>query len=140
MDKITRQKRSWNMSRIRNKNTKPEIIVRKILHSMGYRFRLFRKDLPGRPDIVLPKYRTVIFVHGCYWHRHQGCKYAYTPKSNVEFWLKKFTDNTERDHNNHTELSRLGWQVGVIWECQTLDQNILVYNIAEILKKSSKKE
>jgi DNA mismatch endonuclease (patch repair protein) len=85
------------MSRIKDRNTKPEIIVRKALHRLGYRFRLHRKDLPGRPDIVLPKYKTVIFVHGCYWHRHKGCKYAYTPKSRVEFWERKFKENSERD-------------------------------------------
>ncbi|MBU1162905.1 MAG: DNA mismatch endonuclease Vsr, partial [Proteobacteria bacterium] len=86
MDIISKEKRSWNMSRIRGKDTKPEIIVRSMLHRMGYRFRLHRKDLPGKPDIVLPKYKTVIFVHGCFWHRHKGCKYAYTPKSRVKFW------------------------------------------------------
>jgi DNA mismatch endonuclease (patch repair protein) len=93
-DTISPARRSWNMSRIRSKNTKPEIVVRSTLHKMGFRFRLHRKDLPGTPDIVLPKHNTVIFVQGCFWHRHQGCKYAYTPKSRAEFWEKKFAENT----------------------------------------------
>ena len=95
VDNLTQEKRSWNMSRIKDKNTKPELVVRSILHRMGYRFRLHRKDLPGKPDIVLPKYKTVIFVHGCFWHRHKGCKYAYQPKSRVDFWQKKFKGNID---------------------------------------------
>ena len=91
------EQRSRNMSAIKSKNTKPEIKVRKVLHSMGYRFRLHSKDLPGSPDIVLPKYKTVIFVHGCFWHRHENCKYASTPKTRKEFWNKKFTENKKRD-------------------------------------------
>ena len=91
------EQRSRNMSAIKSKNTKPEIKVRKALHSMGYRFRLHKKDLPGSPDIVLPKYKTVIFVHGCFWHRHQNCKYASNPKTRREFWEKKFKENIERD-------------------------------------------
>jgi len=94
---------------------------------MGYRFRLHRKDLPGKPDIVLPKYRTVIFVHGCFWHRHTECKYAYTPKSNVEFWEKKFKANVERDQNNNRILQELGWKIIVIWECQTQNLEPLKY-------------
>jgi len=117
MDRITKDHRSWNMSRIKDRNTKPEIIVRKALHRLGYRFRLHRKDLPGRPDIVLPKYKTVIFVHGCYWHRHKGCKYAYIPKSRVKFWERKFEENIERDKRNKRTLKRMGWRVIVIWEC-----------------------
>ncbi|MES0491809.1 MAG: DNA mismatch endonuclease Vsr, partial [Leptospirales bacterium] len=95
-DLLSKEKRSWNMSRIQGKNTKPELIVRSYLHSLGYRFRIHRKDLPGKPDIVLTKYKLVIFVHGCYWHRHKNCKLAYTPKSNVDFWLKKFDENIVR--------------------------------------------
>ena len=91
------EQRSRNMSAIKSKNTKPEIAIRKVLHSMGYRFRLHGKDLPGSPDIVLPKHRTVIFVHGCFWHRHKNCKYASTPKTRQEFWNKKFKKNIERD-------------------------------------------
>ena len=100
--------RSRNMSAIKSKNTKPEIIVRKLLHSMGYRFRLHKKDLPGSPDIVLPKYKTVIFVHGCFWHRHHNCKFATTPKTRTEFWENKFKENIERDIKNQNKLKNLG--------------------------------
>ena len=124
-DILTKEKRSWNMSRIRNKNTRPEIVVRSLLHCIGYRFRLHRKDLPGNPDIVLPKYKTIIFVHGCFWHRHKNCKYAYTPKSRVDFWQKKFLGNIERDCKHKKELKKLGWKVLVIWECETTDALIL---------------
>jgi DNA mismatch endonuclease (patch repair protein) len=117
-DIISKERRSWNMSRIRGKNTQPELIVRSVLHKRGYRFRLHRKDLPGKPDIVLPKYKTVIFVHGCFWHRHKGCKYAYTPKSRVAFWGKKFRGNVERNKVVKRELKKLGWNVIVVWECQ----------------------
>lgn len=125
MDRLTKAHRSWNMGRIRSKNTKPELIVRSLLHRMGYRFRLHRKELPGKPDIVLPKYQTVILVHGCYWHRHPDCKFAYEPKSRRDFWTKKFTENVERDKRNQKALLALGWRVVVIWECQTVDQEAL---------------
>ncbi len=107
------------MSRIRGKDTKPELRVRSQLHRMGYRFRLHRKDLPGRPDIVLPKYDTVIFVHGCFWHRHKGCRFAYTPKTRPEFWKKKFGGNIRRDRTNINLLRKQGWKVLIIWECET---------------------
>jgi DNA mismatch endonuclease (patch repair protein) len=107
------------MSRIRSRDTKPEIAVRSLLHRMGYRFRLHSQHLPGRPDIVLPRYRTVIFVHGCYWHRHKGCRYAYTPKSRVDFWTGKFSENVERDQRREHELRALGWNVLIVWECET---------------------
>ena len=113
------EQRSRNMSAIKSKNTKPEIKVRKVLHSMGYRFRLHSKDLPGSPDIVLPKYKTVIFVHGCFWHRHKDCKYATTPKTRQEFWNKKFTTNIERDLEIHEKIKNLNWRSVVIWECET---------------------
>ena len=112
------EKRSNNMSAIKSKNTKPEIAVRKLLHSMGYRFRLHRKDLPGSPDIVLPKYKTVIFVHGCFWHRHENCKYATTPKTRKEFWEKKFRENINRDNLNQANQALKGWKIIIIWECQ----------------------
>lgn len=105
------------MSRIKGKDTKPELLVRSLLHRMGYRFRLHRKDLPGKPDIVLPKYNTVIFVHGCFWHRHKDCKYAYNPKSRASFWQNKFKENIERDNKKQAELKKIGWEVIVIWEC-----------------------
>ena len=113
------EKRSKNMSAIKSKNTKPEIAVRKLLHSLGYRFRLHRKDLPGTPDIVLPKYNTVIFVHGCFWHRHENCKYASTPKTRKEFWNKKFTENKKRDSEIQEKIKILDWRSVVIWECET---------------------
>jgi len=119
MDTLSKEQRSWNMSRIKGKDTKPELIVRSHLHKMGFRFRLHRKDLPGKPDIVLPKYRTVIFVHGCFWHRHKSCKYSYNPKSRKKFWREKFEGNVERDKRNRKELSSLDWRSVVVWECQT---------------------
>lgn len=134
MDRITKEHRSWNMSRIGGKNTKPELRVRKALHHMGFRFRLHRKDLPGHPDIVLPKYKTVILVHGCYWHRHPGCRFAYTPKTNVDFWTHKFAENVERDRLNKAELQRLGWRVSVIWECETANREMLSLRINEIME------
>ena len=117
------EQRSRNMSAIKSKNTKPEIAVRKLLHSMGYRFRLHRKDLPGSPDIVLPKYKTVIFVHGCFWHRHENCKYASTPKTRQEFWNKKFNENINRDKINQENLSSKGWKIIIVWECEIKDQD-----------------
>lgn len=107
------------MSRVRSKDTAPEKMVRSWLHARGFRFRLHRKDLPGCPDIVLPKYKTVIFVHGCFWHRHEGCKRASTPATNVEFWTEKFRKNVERDAKTKKELKALGWKVIVVWECET---------------------
>ena len=118
VDKLTKEKRSWNMSRIRGKDTKPEIIVRSILHKNGFRFRLNRKDLPGKPDIVLPKHQSVIFVHGCFWHRHSRCRFAYNPKSRVKFWQNKFSRNVERDRFVKKELKKMGWKVIVVWECE----------------------
>lgn len=119
MDNLNKKHRSWNMSRIKSKNTRPERIVRSVLFRMGYRFRLTRKDLPCKPDVILPKYKTVIFVHGCFWHRHQNCKYAYEPKSNIQRWQKKFDENVKRDKRNTAELEKLGWNVVIVWECQT---------------------
>jgi DNA mismatch endonuclease, patch repair protein len=118
MDLLTKEKRSWNMSRIKGKDTKPEIVVRSILHKNGFRFRLNRKDLPGKPDIVLPKYKSVILVHGCFWHRHPRCKFAYNPKSRVKFWQNKFSKNVERDKFVKKELRKEGWKVIVVWECE----------------------
>ena len=119
------------MSQIRSENTKPEIAVRRILHFLGYRFRLHRRDLPGKPDIVLPKYKTVIFVHGCFWHRHKNCRYSYNPKSRIEFWQDKFAANIERDKQSAADLKMLGWQQLVIWECETKDPE----NIRDIIER-----
>ena len=118
-DKLTKARRSWNMSRIRGKNTGPEMVVRSLLHRMGYRFRLHVAGLPGRPDIVLPKHRTVVLVHGCFWHRHKGCKNCTTPTNNREFWVAKFEGNEARDRVKMRALRKLGWRVVVIWECET---------------------
>ena len=117
-DNHTKDQRSYNMSRIRSNNTKPEKIVRSYLFSKGLRFRKNDKRYPGHPDIVLPKYNTVVFVHGCFWHRHEGCRYATTPTTNVEYWNNKFQMNTSRDKRNQEELKKMGWQVLIIWECQ----------------------
>ena len=110
-----------NMSRIKNRDTSPERIVRSVLHRMGFRFRLQGRKLPGRPDIVLPRHGVVVLVHGCFWHRHSRCRFAYTPKSNVPFWTRKFEDNVARDRRAAKALQALGWKVVTIWECQTAD-------------------
>jgi DNA mismatch endonuclease, patch repair protein len=117
-DIFTPEKRSEVMSRIRSKNTKPELVVRSILHRMGYRFRLHRKDLPGKPDIVLAKHRTAIFVNGCFWHLHDGCSGGRYPKSRKTFWLKKLNGNKARDKRNYAALAERGWLVVVVWECE----------------------
>jgi len=106
------------MSKIRSKNTKPEMALRKALFARGFRYRVNDTKLPGKPDIVLPKYKTVIFLHGCFWHRHEGCRYAYTPKTNTEFWVGKITSNKERDKVNLQKLTVMGWNVITIWECE----------------------
>ena len=120
------------MASIKAKDTKPEKRVRKYLHATGLRFRLHTRGLPGSPDIVLPKFRTVIFVHGCYWHRHRDCRFAYTPKSNVEFWTAKFDENVSRDARNQRSLENLGWRGLVIWECETSDSSKLESLVNEI--------
>ncbi len=113
--------RSALMARVRQKNTAPEIVVRKLLHRLGYRFRLHRRNLPGTPDIVLPKYRKILFVHGCFWHRHLGCGKTTTPKTRTEFWEEKFRANVARDQANEQALRAAGWEPLVIWECETSD-------------------
>ena len=117
-DKFSKETRSYNMSQIKCKDTKPEIMVRKYLFSRGLRFRKNDKRYPGSPDIVLPKYNTVVFVHGCFWHLHDGCKYAVMPKSNVDFWEKKLYGNRERDKKNMQQLEEMGWNIITVWECQ----------------------
>lgn len=107
------------MARVGTKNTKPELLVRRALHRLGFRFRLHGRDLPGRPDIVLPKYRTAIFIHGCFWHRHPGCSKASTPKTRVDFWQDKFDANVARDRRNVIALESAGWRVLIVWECET---------------------
>jgi DNA mismatch endonuclease (patch repair protein) len=121
MDIVSKKVRSRMMASVGSANTKPEKIVRSILHGLGYRFRLHRKDLPGSPDIVLPKYKKVIFVHGCFWHQHDGCPKSKRPTSRTEFWNKKLDGNIHRDKKNISQLQALGWTVDIIWECQTFD-------------------
>jgi DNA mismatch endonuclease (patch repair protein) len=123
------------MSRIRSKNTEPERRVRSILHRLGYRFRLHCNALPGRPDIVLPKYRVVILVHGCFWHRHRRCRLAYTPKSRIDFWTAKFAANRKRDRTVTSQLRLLGWRVVTVWECQIEDLNRLEETLSRVLSR-----
>lgn len=118
MDKLTPQQRHNNMASIRSKNTKPEILVRRYLWQQGFRYRLNNPRLPGHPDIVLRKYRTCIFINGCFWHGHEGCKYFVVPKTNTEFWVKKINRNRDRDKEQHKKLATMGWHVIVVWECQ----------------------
>ncbi len=118
MDKFDRNKRSEIMRGVKSKNTKPEIIVRKILHKLGFRFRIHRKDLPGKPDIVLPKYKKVIFIHGCFWHCHEGCKKSQLPTTNKEFWENKIEKNKIRDVENLNRIHALSWEALVIWGCE----------------------
>lgn len=125
MDRLTTEQRSWNMSRIRGTDTGPERAVRSILHRLGYRYRLSARSLPGRPDVVLSRHGTVVFVHGCFWHRHRGCPYAYTPKTRKEFWSRKFDANVQRDRRVAGELRALGWKVLVVWECELRDSEKL---------------
>ena len=136
MDRLTPDKRSWNMGRIRSGDTKPEKIVRSLLHKQGYRFRLHRKDLPGTPDITLPRYSSVIMVHGCFWHRHKNCQYSYTPKSRVGFWKDKFEKNVLRDKKVIKQLKKKGWKVKIVWECQTKNEDTLVKTVHSFLRKS----
>jgi DNA mismatch endonuclease, patch repair protein len=117
-DHVTIEKRSWLMSQVKSKNTTPELTVRKYLHKNGFRYKLHKKDLPGKPDIVLSKYRTAIFVNGCFWHGHIGCRKAKVPKTRPEFWKGKMVSNRKKDKNNINELKEKGWNVIVIWQCE----------------------
>jgi len=130
--------RSYNMSRIRGKDTKPEVRLRSLLHRAGFRFRIHDNRLPGKPDIVLPKYRSVIFVNGCFWHRHQGCKYCTTPATRKDFWEKKFTDTMKRDQVKKQQLEEAGWDVFVVWECEIKNDadEIVNYLIDELRKRA----
>lgn len=124
-DRSISPERSRNMAAIRGKNTKPEMAVRSMLHRLGLRFSLHRKNLPGSPDVVLPRHQTAVFVHGCYWHRHKGCRFAFTPKSRIEFWQTKFDGNVERDRRKSAELEADGWRVIVVWECELREPEAL---------------
>jgi len=132
-DVHTKEQRSFNMSRIRDKNTKPEIKVRSLVHQMGYRFRLHRKDLPGKPDLVLKRHKKIIFVHGCFWHMH-NCRYGKViPKTRRKFWQTKRQSNVLRDRKNIRELKKVGWKVLVVWECQTNNITALTQKIKKFL-------
>lgn len=132
-DRLTQQQRSTNMSRIRGRDTHPEIVVSSVLRRLGFRFRLHAPDLPGRPDIALPRRKTVVFIHGCFWHRHPGCKYAYMPKSRVKFWKTKFEANMLRDRTVARQLRNRGWHVIVVWECRTEDRQALATRLSNLL-------
>lgn len=121
------------MSRVRSANTGPEIRVRKILHRLGYRFRLHRRDLPGTPDIVLPAYDSIVLVHGCFWHRHDRCRDASTPSTRIRFWKKKFAENVTRDAKKTAALRALGWKVLIVWECELRDEGALAEKLKGVL-------
>lgn len=137
-DVLTPEQRSFNMSRIRNRDTRPEMIVRSIVHRMGYRYRLHKKDLPGKPDVVLVRHRKIIDVHGCFFHVHK-CKYgSVVPATNAKFWRTKRQSNVERDRRNLRALKREGWQVMIVWECQTKDLNKLERAIRRFLESRTR--
>lgn len=119
-----KETRSYNMSRIKGKDTKPEMLVRRHLHKLGFRYRLHVKNLPGKPDIILPKYKTVIFVHGCFWHGHEGCKYFVVPKTRTEWWLNKINGNVANDKKAFEALKELGWKVIEVWECELKSKKV----------------
>lgn len=135
MDTLTPRERSERMSRVRSTGTRPEMVVRRIVHGMGYRYRLHKKDLPGKPDLVFSSRKKVIFVHGCFWHRHvdPNCRLARLPKSRLDFWLPKLVSNAERDAKTQERLEAMGWQVMVLWECQVRDTEALKTRISEFL-------
>jgi DNA mismatch endonuclease, patch repair protein len=135
VESAKRLHRSWNMSRVRGKNTGPEILVRQLLHRNGFRFRLHDKKLPGKPDIVLKRYRTVILVHGCFWHHHRSCKRATIPQTNRRFWLKKIAGNVSRDARHERQLAKLGWRVLRLWQCQMRDTQRLEQKILRRLER-----
>lgn len=135
-DKLTKEQRSWNMSRIKGKDTEIEVAVRKRLFSYGYRYRKNDRRLPGKPDIVFPKYKTVVFIHGCFWHMHSNCKIARIPKSNTDFWLAKLNHNIENDQKNKLLLEEMGWKVITIWECEIKnDLDIVTQSIINALQQ-----
>lgn len=133
MDRLSPQDRSRNMRAIRGKDTKPEVAVRRLLHAAGYRFRLHGAGIPGRPDVVFASRRKVIFVHGCFWHRHKGCRFTYTPKSRIEFWQAKFDQNVARDRRIEAQLRDRGWQYLVLWECEVAAAKVLLIRVAAFL-------
>jgi len=135
-DHISPEHRSWLMSRVKGKNTSPEIRVRRLAHGMGLRFRLHRKDLPGKPDLVFPRYGVALFVHGCFWHRHPSCPKASLPKTRIKFWQSKFEKNVERDQRNIEEITALGWNALVLWECETKDPSLVKTKLRRAIEVS----
>ncbi|MFF7710746.1 DNA mismatch endonuclease Vsr [Pseudomonas sp. NPDC007930] len=135
MDVVDPLTRSRMMSGIRGKNTRPELMVRRFLHAHGYRFRVHRKDLPGNPDLVFPKLKVCIFVHGCFWHRHPGCRYATNPKTRPEFWNDKFQKNVARDLTNTGSLEAAGWRVIIVWECQLKNDEQTLARLLSMLEQ-----
>lgn len=136
VDRLSSERRSWLMSRVRSRNTAPELRVRKAAHDLGLRFRLHRKELPGKPDLVFPRWRVALFVHGCFWHRHEGCKKATNPKSREDYWQPKLRANVERDRRAVAELEKLGWRVLTIWQCETNDRARLSARLREFFKNA----
>jgi DNA mismatch endonuclease (patch repair protein) len=134
MDRLTPARRSWLMSQIGSKNTKPELVVRRLVFSMGYRYRLHYKRLPGSPDLVFPGRKKVIFVNGCFWHGHFGCKFGRLPKSRLMFWQAKIARNRERDDENITMLQADGWQVLTVWQCELKEIELLTSRINEFIQ------
>jgi DNA mismatch endonuclease (patch repair protein) len=132
-DVFSNEKRSWVMSRVRGKDTSPELKVRSLAHRLGYRFRLHRKYLPGKPDLVFSSRKKVVFVHGCFWHGHDCARGKRTPKTNSKYWIEKIRKNIERDTKNQAELTSLGWNVLVVWECETKDLDELARKISKYL-------
>lgn len=135
MDVFDAEKRSWIMSRVKNKNTKPELMVRSIIYHLGYRFRLHRSDLPGKPDIVLSGCRKVIFVHGCFWHGHEECKRSARPSTNISFWEEKLNKNIEHDKQHLKQLRENGWDALVVWQCELKDVDRLIEKLQRFLNK-----
>ena len=137
-DTVTKSVRSRIMTSVGRKDTRPELIVRSLLHEIGFRFRLHRKNLPGTPDIVLPRYKTAIFVHGCFWHQHPGCSKSKRPSSNIKYWENKLDKNVERDKLKLNELKHIGWRVLLVWECETKDLNSLAIKLNRFLRNDLK--
>lgn len=134
MDRVPQETRSAIMSKVRGRDTKPEMLVRSLLHRLGFRFRLHGRDLPGKPDIVFPSRRAAIFVHGCFWHQHPGCRKASVPETRRDFWLTKLQRNVDRDAENVEALTAGGWKVLTIWECETKDTDILTDTLLKFLR------
>lgn len=137
-DVHSKEVRSYNMSMIKGKDTKPEIIVRSFLFSKGLRYRLHQKDLPGKPDLVFPRYRTIVFIHGCFWHGHMGCKYFIPPKTRIEWWMNKINQTRKKDAENIKKLKKLGWKVIIVWECclKSDKRNKVLVSLANRIRNS----